>query len=522
MARRTLLRVLLEERGCHRYAAFDAEFGRAAELAAKELGRPALGTVTASQATWKRWLSGEQMPRADTATVLEHWLGADVMTLLQTVAEDRDTPRSLIDEDVARATARDLDDAFGGSSLRFSETTTGLEGRWYLSGRHRFDGTQLPVQIYEADEHDGLVVIGAADQPHVRHFIRPTRRALVLAVSKERAYALDAAYAKRSRVPGGDMLTIPSAYLVDQLTYALLWAMTNIDDSLQADDAVLHAERQRLGPYLGQPRSAMARAAMPELSNVSAAWLGMHVCARHITRQLAGTSAPPLFWTPVPSAEDAAAWLFFACWPEYQRAVEDHGDAAAPSERALYIPDDVLREARPHERILLWLGVALMELHGLEVRVYADPGYARTDAFVVVPDTKVIVTNWMAEHGIWHVDTSDALTDVRACAELLDRARGHAVTEGATPERRLRSLADRLDLDWEWLTRRCAELAEFGTGGLLRPRSRLVDTAELDAVLAFAGRLGEADPPDGAPAVDGTTLKRPSGFVAPNARDAAG
>ncbi|MFJ9173517.1 hypothetical protein [Streptomyces sp. NPDC102360] len=521
MARRTLLRVLLEERGCHGYAVFDAEFGRAAEAAARDLGRPGLAAVSASQATWKRWLSGEQVPRADTATVLEHWLGADVAALLRPAADERDGPRPRTGAEVVRDTARALDDAFGGSSLRLPDAASGLEGLWHLTGRHRFDGAQLPVQIYEADEHAGLVIIGAADQPHVRHFIRPTRRALILAESQGSAYALDAAYAKRSLVTGGDMLTIPSAYRVDQLTYALLWAMTNLDDSLQADDAVLHAEQQRLGPFLEQRRSAMARAAMPELTNVSAAWLGMHVCARHITRQLAGTSAPPLFWTPLPSAEDAAAWLFFACWPEYLSAIRD-GAGAAPSERALYIPEAVLRDAGPHERVLLWLAVALMELHGLEVRVYADPGFARTDAFVLVPDDKVIVTNWMAEHGIWHVDTSDSLADVRACTELLARARARAVTHGASPEDRLRSLAGHLDVDWEWLTRRCGELATFGTGGLLRPRSRLVDTASLDAVLAFAGKLGGSAPPGGAPAETGTTLKRPWAEVAPNAPEAAG
>lgn len=520
MARRTLLRSLLEERGCHGYAVFDAEFGRAAEAAARDLGRPGLAAVTASQATWKRWLSGEQVPRADTATVLEHWLGAEVAALLRPVTEERDGPRPRTGADLVRDTARALDEEFGGSSLRLSDAPGGLEGLWHLTGRHRFDGAQLPVQIYEADEHAGLVIIGAADQPHVRHFIRPTRRALILAESQGSAYALDAAYAKRSLVAGGDLLTIPSAYRVDQLTYALLWAMTNLDDSLQADDAVLHTEQQRLGPFLDQRRSAMARAAMPELTNVSAAWLGMHVCARHITRRLAGTSAPPLFWTPLSSAEDAAAWLFFACRTEYLNAVQDAA-GGVPPERAVYIPEDALRDAGPHERVLLWLAVALMELHGLDVRVYADPGFARTDAFVLVPDEKVIVTNWTTEHGIWHVDTSDSLADVRACAEMLDRARTRVVTRGAGPEERLRSLADHLDVDWEWLTRRCGELAAFGAGGLLRPRSRLVDTESLDAVLAFAGKLGAPAPPDGAPAGDGTTLKRPWAEVAPNAPEAS-
>lgn len=63
-------------------------------------------------------------------------------------------------------------------------------------------------------------------------------------------------------------------------------------------------------------------------------------------------------------------------------------------------------------------------------------------------------------------------------------------------------LADHLDLDWAWLTDRCAELGRYGSAGMLRPRSRLIGLAELDDVLSYVGELGAGDPA-GREAADG-------------------
>ncbi|MGX7829785.1 hypothetical protein ACTG9Q_32340 [Actinokineospora sp. 24-640] len=60
---------------------------------------------------------------------------------------------------------------------------------------------------------------------------------------------------------------------------------------------------------------------------------------------------------------------------------------------------------------------------------------------------------------------------------------------GPTPPARLRALADYLDLDWAWLTRRCADLGDYGTAGLAQPRSRLLSTAGLDKACRFLGSL---------------------------------
>lgn len=64
------------------------------------------------------------------------------------------------------------------------------------------------------------------------------------------------------------------------------------------------------------------------------------------------------------------------------------------------------------------------------------------------------------------------------------------MNEAAAPGHRLRSLADYLGLDWPWLWRRCADLAEHGCDGLVPPRTRLLSTEGVDAALRYVGTLG--------------------------------
>ena len=65
----------------------------------------------------------------------------------------------------------------------------------------------------------------------------------------------------------------------------------------------------------------------------------------------------------------------------------------------------------------------------------------------------------------------------------------HSVTDDARPAGRLRLLADYLELDWAWLSRRCAGLGRVGCARLIQPHSRLLSTEGVDAALRFAGRI---------------------------------
>jgi hypothetical protein len=492
MRPRTLLRALLTERGCGHFATFEEEFTRSAQLAAAKLNRPDLATVTASQATWKRWLSGDQIPRSDAGAVLEFMLGVDVETLLRPAVE-RGVVLPQIAPNAARDAARLLNAMFDTSYLDPMGRASGMEGVWHLDGQRFFDGTSVAVQLYEAAEQDGRVVIGAHHHAHIRAFTRATRRALLLGtLGDDGLYALDAAHARRQLAVTAETMPISTPYKIDDLTYGLLWAMLNLDDSLLANDHVLHAEQQTLEPLWAQRRSAVARSAVPELTNVGSAWLGMYFCAEHIIRRLDEGSSPPVFWTPVRTGEEAAVWLFFASWTQFRHALQERlADGAAAPERVFCIPEAEAGASQRYERILLWLAVAMMERDGQTIWVCAEPEYKRIDGFVLVPGRRVISANWLGAEGIWHVDTTDSLADVSAYAQVVDHARSQSVTKGDSSEERLRSLARHLDLDWSWLVRRCRELGAYGIAGMLRPRSRLISVEELERVLRFAGEFGE-------------------------------
>jgi hypothetical protein len=55
-----------------------------------------------------------------------------------------------------------------------------------------------------------------------------------------------------------------------------------------------------------------------------------------------------------------------------------------------------------------------------------------------------------------------------------------------------KALARYLDVDWPWIQERCRRLAQVGTAGLLRPRSRHISTAGVDTACSYLGQSGLA------------------------------
>jgi hypothetical protein len=93
---------------------------------------------------------------------------------------------------------------------------------------------------------------------------------------------------------------------------------------------------------------------------------------------------------------------------------------------------------------------------------------------------------------MWHVDVTGRASVVRQFTEVAGDVGAHSVIQGADPTTRLQALAHYLDLDWAWLTSRCAALSRYGSSRLVRTRSRLVSPAGLDAACAFVGSLTSA------------------------------
>jgi hypothetical protein len=86
--------------------------------------------------------------------------------------------------------------------------------------------------------------------------------------------------------------------------------------------------------------------------------------------------------------------------------------------------------------------------------------------FVFDGSRHAILANWVGTDGIWQVDVTDTTPLLREFADAAGYASAHSIAAANTPGERLRALADYLSLDWVWLTRRCAELGEYGSAGL--------------------------------------------------------
>ncbi|GAA0276738.1 hypothetical protein [Cryptosporangium japonicum] len=488
MAERTLLRAVLDQRGWASWPVFEMHFGDAARRVAE---RTAAAPMSISQATFKRWLSGERDPRSLAGVVLEEMLGVETELLFRPApSHDVVLPRPLgLSE---RAAALALDARWGNSLLFPTSPAAGVDGSWRMDGLGLFDGTAIAVQAYQGIAlTDDLVGIGGEDHAHLRSFTRPLRPALVLAALHAPAgtglYATDAAHVRRQLTLDrpGDALPIPAAYRLDDLTYGLTWALTNLDEGLCADDAALRAGAADLDAQLARPLTAVARAALPGLSSVGATWLGSRHCARHTARRLPADPDTLAFWHRECRGEESAARLFFRHGVLAEGLRRTGGRAVA----AHCLPEAAVKDSPGFERLLLFASIALTESHGVPTWVCTEPEYSQVDEFTLVPGRRAVVGNWLRTPDVCQVDVTDRKAALRTYADAVDHARAHTVATGTTPVARLRALVDYLDLDWPWAIRRARELSEYGLADMLRPRSRLLTLSQADRVLAFLGKL---------------------------------
>ncbi|MGW1620960.1 helix-turn-helix domain-containing protein [Streptomyces sp. NPDC002172] len=401
------------------------------------------------------------------------------------------------------ASAAVTDDPFGfarsvtanWSGLRLSRPSPEFAVDWHalLPGGRSMLGSQLSLQVHPARIEGSRVIVSVPDQQRVDEFLaRPHRGLLVGAVDTggaSRFYALDgrAARTKITRASGAYEVTAPTAYELDDLTYSLLWAVSNYDDALQADDQALAETRSDLKAYERLSASAVSREAAPGLNTVAHMWLGSDFCARHILRALPELPALPAFWTREQRGEEASAWLIFDHKFPYLR--ETTKALGSTSTRAFCIPEDVVRSSPRYERILLFLAVALMESLGIHAQFTADPAYEAVEGFVVAPDKEAVIANWVRGEGMWHVDVTARSSVVREFTIAARDVNADSFTAAPTPSGRLRALAHYLDLPWSWLIERCGQLARYGSSGLVQSRSRLVSAAGIDAACAYVGSL---------------------------------
>ena len=354
------------------------------------------------------------------------------------------------------------------------------------------EGASLQIHLQSGEATDGSVIATVDNQPRWEEFSRCGQRGLLVAASSSREpskfFAMDSREARR-RAGRHETRTvaIPTAYELDDVTFALLWACASLDTGLQTDDQELTAARGELASYENLPSSAVSREAAAELGKTSQMWLGSHFCASHILRHLEFLPAPPAFWTREQTGSEACPWLLFDHKQAYLRATRARfGDD--PLSRMFCIPSSAVSSSPLFERILLFLAIALMEAVGIQVKICDDAAYSSTEGFVLGGPSQAIIANWVRGEGIWHVDMArrtSVLADFREAAGFAD---AHSIVQGHTPAARLRAVANYLGLDWSWLQRRCRQLAQVGTADLIRPRSRHVSTTGVDLACSFVGQ----------------------------------
>ncbi|MGV9883312.1 helix-turn-helix domain-containing protein [Streptomyces sp. NPDC003006] len=381
------------------------------------------------------------------------------------------------------------------SGLQLSRPTPDFGVDWHalIPGGRSMLGSQLSLQVHPARVEGSRVIVSVPDQRRAEEFLtRPNRSLLVGAVNAEgvsRFYALDGRSARSRLAKNGGVYEVaaPTAYELDDLTYGILWAVSNYDDALQADDQPLAETRSDLKAYERLSASAVSREAAPGLNTVAHMWLGSDFCARHILRALPDLPALPAFWTREQRGEEASAWLIFDHkYPYLRETTKALGNT---STRAFCIPEEVVRSSPRYERVLLFLTVALMESLGIHAQFTSDPAYESVEGFVVSPDKEAVIANWVRGDGMWHVDVTARSSVVREFTIAARDVDADSLTAAPTAAGRLRALAQYLDLPWSWLIQRCGQLARYGSSGLIQSRSRLVSAAGIDAACAYVASL---------------------------------
>jgi len=497
MDRPNLFHVLVEQRGWSSFPSFNIHFTEIARDLAKASEQPQRATaVSITRRTFERWDSGALagLPTADVWPILQEMFGFPVEELFAPAPELLAPERHPQAGDFLGA-AREIERRWPTSHLSLALMSRGTDV-WELDGARVFDGTTVAVTFQEVHGRPSGDRQELPRTDSLTAFTRPSRRGLIVGgsfqKSSPRLYLLDSTIARGRLATGrSGSLMIPAAHELDDLTYALVWSLLNMDDALLADGESLEAEQENLGAWLNMPRSAASRSGWPGLTAIGSTYLGSKFCAQHIMSRLGDVSDIPAFWSREQSGEEAASWLFFRHKHAYLAQIgERFAGPGSRLARAFCIPEQAVKESEPYERLLLFLALALMELSGITVRVCVEPEYGDVDGFVLIPGQRAITATWVRSEALWHVDSTEQRATVSEYADAVAHADAHSIMSGEDPGQRLRALAGYLDLEWPWLVRRCAGLGELGLAGMIRPRSRLLTTNQVDAVIRFVGTLG--------------------------------
>jgi transcriptional regulator with XRE-family HTH domain len=375
----------------------------------------------------------------------------------------------------------------GVEAVRAAAGVAGTDWHLLVPGGRNMPGTTARVRMHPARLVDGQAVLAPVESPHTSDFARRSDRGFIAGAVDEaqepRIFLLDA---RAVRTRPAHELAIPASYELDDLTFGILWAVTNLDDALLSDDRSLHEARHDLQAYERLTASTVSRESAPGLNPIAHMYLGSEFCARYILRSLPDLHAAPVAWTKEQRGEEASTWLLFDHKYHYLR--ETVAMSGGSMRRGFCIPESAVAGSAPYERALLFLAIALMESLGIHVQLTTDASYETVEGFVLAPgQQEAIIANWVGGEGMWHVDLSGKASVISQFENVAGDVATDSIIEAAASVRRLEALADYLELDWRWLTRRCAEVGQSGTGRLVQSRSRLIAPTGVDAACRYVG-----------------------------------
>ncbi|HEY3558890.1 MAG TPA: hypothetical protein VGL05_15570 [Kribbella sp.] len=318
---------------------------------------------------------------------------------------------------------------------------------------------------------------------------RPDRRSLIVVVDDDqRCFVSDGRrFVDRSGRRTGPQ-PISSAMLLDDLTVGIIWATTNTDVALLADDAQLVRSQERLSRYERLRTSDVPLAAAMPLSPVAGQWLGSRFCARHISRNFDRLTGQPFFWTRERRGEEAASWLLWRHKFEYLRRTARWFPGMR---RGFCITESDVADSPAHERVLLLLAMCLMEAFGITVMLSPEEEHADVEGFVL--GGEAVVANWLGGSGLWYVDASAPRSRREAFREVAGEVCTASLVDGPTAELRLEAIADYLDVPWCWFRRRCREVAAAGVEEIANPRSRLLSTSGLNTAIRYVAYIDDLE-----------------------------
>jgi hypothetical protein len=370
----------------------------------------------------------------------------------------------------------------------------GTVGYVEVPGGRTFLGAGIVVQYCEAEPADGHRLTPNLTTDAAVVLTRPDLRTMLIAQiadgGAQRRYLADGREFVAQRPAAGE---IPSAFLLDDFTVGIIWAITNTDTAILADDAALDAYQRGLTRYERLTACAATASEAPELNGVSQRWLGSYFCAKHISRNLARLSPNPMFWTREQRGEEAASWLLWTHKLDYLR---ETSRTLAAARRGFCVPEYEVETSPRYERIVLLLAIALMEAFGITVEVNAEPDLADVEGFVL--GDAAIVANFLRAPGLWYVERSAPPSRRTVYADVAQRSSTRSIIAQSTSARRLEAMAGYLSIPWPWFRQRCQELASAGVDGFARPRSRLLSTEGLATAIRYVAYLDKTSPTQGA------------------------